>query len=104
MALFLFPLANDDFEVVGQMLRHPQMLLGLDDSGAHCGQIQDASLPSFLLGYWMRDEKLFPVEEAIRKLTSEPAEFFGLRDRGVLREGAFADIHVIDLAGQLLPS
>ena len=52
----------------------------------------------------MRDEKLFPVEEAIRKLTSEPAEFFGLRDRGVLREGAFADIHVIDLAGQLLRS
>jgi N-acyl-D-aspartate/D-glutamate deacylase len=98
-ALFLFPLANDDFEVVGRLLRDPHMLLGLADSGAHCGQIQDASLPSFLLGYWVRDHRLFPVEEAIRKLTSEPAEFFGLRDRGVLREGAWADVNVIDLDG-----
>ncbi len=96
MALFLFPLANDDFEVVGQMLRHPQMLLGLADSGAHCGQIIDASLPTFFLSYWVRERNLMPVEKAVEKLTSEPARFFGLEKRGIVREGAFADLNVID--------
>jgi N-acyl-D-aspartate/D-glutamate deacylase len=39
------------------------------------------------------------LEEGIRKLTSEPAGFLGLTDRGVLRPGAFADLNVIDLEG-----
>jgi N-acyl-D-aspartate/D-glutamate deacylase len=95
-AFYLFPFANQDFSAVAEMLTHPQVLLGLADSGAHCGQIQDASLPTYLLSYWVRERGLFPVEEAIRKLTSEPAELFGLRDRGAVREGAFADLNVID--------
>ena len=41
-------------------------------------------------------ERSHALEEAIRKLTSEPAELFGLRDRGAVREGAFADLNVID--------
>jgi len=95
-ALFLFPFANQDFDAVSEMLQHPQMLLGLADSGAHCGQIMDASLPTYLLSYWVGERRLFPVQEAIRKLTSEPADFFGLKDRGRVREGAHADLNVID--------
>ncbi|MCP4003824.1 MAG: amidohydrolase family protein [bacterium] len=95
-AIFLFPIGNHDFEVIGKMLSHPRMLLGLADSGAHCGQIMDASLPTYLLSYWVRERELFPVERAIEKLTSEPAAFFGIEDRGVLREGAFADLNIID--------
>ncbi len=96
-ALYIFPFANQDFSAVADMLKHPQMVLGLADSGAHCGQIMDASLPTFLLSYWVREKGLFTVQEAIRKLTSEPADLFGLRDRGRVREGAFADLNVLEL-------
>ena len=96
-ALFLCPIANTNLETVGRMLSDENVLLGLADSGAHVGQIMDSSLPSFLLSYWVREQQLFPAEEAVRKLTSEPARLFGLRDRGELRPGAFADVNVIDL-------
>jgi N-acyl-D-aspartate/D-glutamate deacylase len=48
------------------MLSHPQMILGLADSGAHCGQIMDASLPTYLLSYWVREKGLFSLPRAIR--------------------------------------
>ena len=95
-ALFTFPFANQDSEVVGRMLSHPQVILGLADSGAHCGQIMDASLPTYLLSYWVRERGLFSLPRAIEKLTSEPARLFGLGGRGVVAEGAFADLNVID--------
>ncbi|MCH7635770.1 MAG: amidohydrolase family protein [Proteobacteria bacterium] len=81
----------------GEMLADPHIVLGLADSGAHCGQICDASFSSYFLQYWVRERGAFTVEEGIRKLTSEPAELFGLRNRGVIREGAFADLNVFDL-------
>ena len=96
-ALFLCPLANTNLEIVGRMLSDENVVLGLADSGAHCGQVMDVSLPSFLLSYWVREQQLFPVEEGVRKLTSEPSRLFGLRDRGELRPGVFADVNVIDL-------
>ncbi len=96
-AFFIFPFANYDIEVVGELLTDPNMLLGLADSGAHVGQICDTSFSTFFLRYWIHERKLMSLGEGIRKLTSEPAEFLGIEDRGVLRPGAFADINVIDL-------
>ena len=96
-ALFTFPFANQDFDVVGKMLSHQDVVLGLADSGAHCGQIMDASLPTYFLSYWVREKQRFTLQRAIEKLTSEPARLFQLEGRGVLKEGAFADINVIDL-------
>jgi N-acyl-D-amino-acid deacylase len=49
-----------------------------------------------ILGRWVRDEKLISMEEAIRKMTSLPAQRLGLRDRGLIREGICADIVVFD--------
>src|SRR5205823_3294487 len=49
-----------------------------------------------LLGKYVRDEKLLPLEEAIRKLTSLPATNLGLDRRGSLRDGSFADVVVFD--------
>lgn len=98
-ACFIFPFANYDIDVVGEMLADPNMVLGLADSGAHVGQICDASFSTYFLHYWIRERELFSLEEGVRKLTSEPAELFGLADRGVLREGAFADVNAIDLDG-----
>jgi N-acyl-D-aspartate/D-glutamate deacylase len=49
-----------------------------------------------VLGPCVRDQGLFPLAEAIRKMTSLPAQVFGLKDRGVVREGAFADLVLFD--------
>jgi N-acyl-D-amino-acid deacylase len=49
-----------------------------------------------LLGKYVRDEKLIPLEEAIRRLTSFPAETLKLRQRGRLQAGYYADIAVFD--------
>ena len=49
-----------------------------------------------VLGHYARDEGLFPLEEAVRRMTSVPARTFGFRDRGLLREGAFADLVLFD--------
>ncbi len=54
-----------------------------------------------VLGVYVRERKLLPLEEAVRKMTSLNAEKIGLKDRGVLRPGAFADIAIFD-AGKVI--
>ena|SRR5262249_30430921 len=54
-------------------------------------------MPRFL-GYYVRDQHLLPVEQAIRKITSLPAQRARLRDRGLIKEGYFADITIFDPA------
>lgn len=49
-----------------------------------------------ILGRYVRDQHLLTLEQAIRKFTSLPAQRMGLRDRGILRAGAFADITIFD--------
>ena len=49
-----------------------------------------------ILGRYVREDGLMPLEEAIRKMTSLPAWRLGMPDRGVLREGAFADITIFN--------
>lgn len=49
-----------------------------------------------VLGHYARDEGLFSLSQAVRRMTSVPAAVFGLEDRGVLRNGAFADLVVFD--------
>ena len=49
-----------------------------------------------VLGNYVRHQRLFPIEEAIRKMTSAPANRVGLRERGILRPGMFADVVIFD--------
>ncbi len=81
------------------MMQAEGSLLGLGDAGAHSSIICDASATTSTLTYWCRDRvrgARLAVPEAVRKLTSEPAEFFGLSGRGRLAVGYHADINVID--------
>ncbi len=89
-----------NYDVVRTMMTHPRAALGLDDAGAHCGVICDASMPTFMLTHWARDrsrgEKL-PLEFVVKKMTSDTARLYGLHDRGALRPGMKGDVNVIDL-------
>jgi N-acyl-D-amino-acid deacylase len=51
-----------------------------------------------LLGRYVRDERIIPLQEAVRRLTSLPAANLGLRDRGTLRAGHYADVVLFDPA------
>lgn len=96
-AIISWPILNDDLDRVAEILHDPNVLMGLGDSGAHVGQIMDASQPTFFLAHWVRDRREFTLEDGVRRLTGDTAAFAGLEGRGVLREGAWADINVIDL-------
>jgi N-acyl-D-aspartate/D-glutamate deacylase len=91
-------IANDDPEAVGLLLTEDHVVLGLTDAGAHVDQLCDAPLPTDLLGQWVREREIMPLEQAIRKLTGEPADMFGFERRGYLREGYFGDVCVFDPA------
>ena len=100
--LLLFPLLNySDFncDAIYEMLHHPRAALGLGDGGAHCGIIFDASIPTFMLSHWVRDRtrgKRISVEFAVKRMTRDTAELYGLLDRGVLLPGMKGDLNVID--------
>ena len=93
---FTSVLANNDPEAIAWLLPQDTVLLGLADSGAHVSQLCDACFATDLLGNWVRDKAVMPLEHAIHKLTGEPAGVFGMRDRGTLKVGNAADIVVFD--------
>ena len=101
--LFFAPTLNYtefNYDVVRKMLTHPRAALGLDDAGAHCGVICDASMPTFMLTHWARDRSRgegLPLEFVVKKMTSDTARLYGLNDRGVLKPGMKGDVNVIDL-------
>jgi N-acyl-D-aspartate/D-glutamate deacylase len=97
--LLNFPFLNQRLDAVEEMLSDPNVVMGLADAGAHVGQIMDASQPTFFLTQWVRERGLLSVQEAVRRLTSDTADLFGVTDRGSVRPGAFADLNVIDLDG-----
>ena len=97
------PFLNQDLAAVEAMLDDPLVTLGLADAGAHVSQIMDASQPTFFLTYWIRERERWSVEEAVRRLTSDTADLFGIRNRGRLVPGSFADVNVIDFDGLYLP-
>jgi N-acyl-D-amino-acid deacylase len=92
---------HGDHEQIRELLLDPATLLGLSDGGAHCGQIVDSSLPSYMLSHWARDRHRgpgLPLPQLVKMQTSETADFFGFRDRGRLKPGLRADLNLIDFA------
>lgn len=103
LAVANWPVLNNDFAAIEEQLKSSSTIMGLADSGAHATQIMDASQPTFFLSYWVRDRGVLSLEEGVRRLTSDTANFIGFADRGVLRPGAFADVNVLDYDNLGLP-
>ena len=93
---FIQAAANQDQDVVLELMRHPYAIPTFSDSGAHVTQIMDSSLQSHMLGHWVRNQGAFSLEEAVHRMTQVPAMAWGFDDRGVLAEGKAADINVFD--------
>ena len=88
--------ADHTFGVCKKMLDDKNAIMGLGDGGAHVGFILDAGYPTWLISYWSVKEKVFSMEETVRRLTSDTANAAGLKDRGLLKVGLKADINIID--------
>lgn len=93
---FIQAAANQDQDVVLELMRHPFAIPTFSDSGAHVTQIMDSSLQSHMLGHWVRNQGAFTLEEAVHRMTQVPASAWGFDDRGVLAVGKAADINVFD--------
>jgi len=101
---FLFmPFANYahyNLDACGEMIAHPDCVMGLGDGGAHVGIISDASYPTYLLTHWGRDRShgRFDLGWLIKRQTADTARAVGLLDRGTIAPGMKADLNVIDFA------
>jgi N-acyl-D-aspartate/D-glutamate deacylase len=76
----------------------PRAMVGGSDAGAHLDRMCGSNYPTAFLGDCIRGRKLVPVEQAVRMMTAQPAGLFGIRERGVVREGYAADLFVFDPA------
>lgn len=97
-ARFRMAVFNHDETEVIELLTEPDTVLGLSDAGAHASQLCDACFSTYLLSRWVREKQAITLPEAIRMLTSRPAEVFGITDRGRLATGLAADVVVFDPA------
>jgi N-acyl-D-amino-acid deacylase len=93
---FAQPFANEDLDQVLALMRNPATVVAGSDTGAHVSQIIDSSMPTFLLSHWVRREQAFDWEEGIQMLTSTPAFLWGFHDRGMIEEGRWGDLVVLD--------
>ena len=91
-----FMMSEDD---VRHVLSYPHTMIGSDGlpHDQHPHPRLWGTFPR-VLGHYVRDVKLFPLEEAVRRMTALPAAQFGLKDRGMLRPGAYADLVLFDPA------
>jgi len=91
-------LMNHDERAVAELIRHPAGLLALSDAGAHVDTLCDQGFTTYLLGHWVRELRALALEEAVRLVTSVPAERYGLHGRGRLAPGCAADLVLFDPA------
>ena len=98
----LWPLPTDDdrasWELRAEAWERDDVLLGGSDAGAHLDRMCGASYTTKFIGDCLRGKKLVSLERSVQMLTQEPAELFGLRDRGVIAEGNWADLVIFDPA------
>ena len=96
----LFDLQAFNFEPEGvkNLVSDDRFMIGLSDGGAHVDMLCDAGYATYLLGTWVREHQVLTLEEGVRKLTSVPADLFGIPKRGRIAPGMAADLTIFDLA------
>ena len=98
----LWPSSTDDdpnsWKLRSELWEDPRILIGGSDAGAHLDRMCGAPYPTGFLADCIRGRQLIPMETAVRLMTQAPASLFGIRDRGTVAEGAFADLMVFDPA------
>ena len=87
---------NHRVDRMKEILSNRDILIGLGDGGAHVDMLCDSGYPTYLLGTWVREHQALSLEEGVRRLTSDPADFYGIQDRGRLQTGLAADITIFD--------
>jgi N-acyl-D-aspartate/D-glutamate deacylase len=96
----LWPMPPDNDEATWELRRtvwnDPRAMLGGSDAGAHLDRMCGAPYTTRFLGDMLRGRKLVPLERAVQLITDEPAQLFGLRERGRIAEGFHADLVVFD--------
>ncbi len=82
-----------------ELLEDDSTVISLADTGAHCGVLCDASVPTQMLSYYVRDRtrgKRFKLEDVVKMQTHDTARCVGLLDRGTIEVGMKADLNIID--------
>jgi N-acyl-D-aspartate/D-glutamate deacylase len=90
------PESEADWSLRAEVWNDPRAIVGGSDAGAHLDTMCGAVYSTSMLGDGVRARGLMTWEEAIHQLTAIPARLYGLRDRGQLTVGAFADVVVFD--------
>jgi N-acyl-D-aspartate/D-glutamate deacylase len=95
-AMFDCRLFNTDEDEVKKLLRHPNAAVALSDAGAHLSFLCDAGFGLHLFGHWVRERGDLTLEQAVRRVTSDVADAYRIKDRGRLAPGAWADLLLFD--------
>ncbi len=95
-AMFDCKLFNTDEGEVKKLLRHPHAAVALSDAGAHLSFLCDAGFGLHLFGHWVRERGDLTLPEAVKRVTSDVAAAYRIKDRGRLAPGAWADLLLFD--------
>ncbi|MBM4206024.1 MAG: amidohydrolase family protein [Gammaproteobacteria bacterium] len=91
-------MAHNDYPRVGALLSHPRVHVGASDGGAHILSFSTYGDTGFLFSKFVRDTGSLTLEGAVKKITADTANIWGIPERGLLQKGYVADIAVFDAA------
>jgi N-acyl-D-amino-acid deacylase len=91
-----FTMIPPDEDRIHELIGDRRAMIGLSDGGAHVNSHCEAGYPTYLIGHWVRDKRALTLEHAIKRITSEPADLFGIVGRGRLAPGMAADVAIFD--------
>jgi N-acyl-D-amino-acid deacylase len=93
---YMMPLLDINEERVARKFSDPRTMIGISDGGAHVDMLCNAGYPTYLLGNFVRGRQDLTLEHAVKRITAEPARFFGIAGRGIIAPGMAADLTIFD--------